>query len=201
MRYDNEHKTRTRARVLDAAAQAIRHAGPEQVGVSSVMANAGLTHGGFYAHFASKGELVLATLEHMFAQGRSRVQRATEGKPPAQGLRDFIDDYLSPEHRDARDTGCPIAALSSDLPRLDEAARTRFAAGVRGLTQHLAELLAQVTPQEAATALDTARSTVAELVGALALARTEPDPVRSAALLNASQQALKQRLNLTGADT
>jgi TetR/AcrR family transcriptional repressor of nem operon len=193
MRYDTEHKQKTRTRVLQAAAKAIRADGPHRVAVAGVMADAGLTHGGFYAHFASKDELVAAAIEHMFDETRARVQHEMEGRGPAEGLAAYIDFYLSRKHRDARGSGCPMAALASDLPRLDEAVREQFAAGARRLTATLSEKLAALGHVNVDAE---ARSMVAELIGALSLARIEPDSKRSDAILSASRHQLKQRLGL-----
>ena len=193
MRYDTEHKQKTRTRVLQAAAKAIRADGPHRVAVAGVMADAGLTHGGFYAHFASKDELVAAAIGHMFDESRARVQHEMEGRGPAEGLAAYIDFYLSRKHRDARNSGCPMAALASDLPRLDEAVREKFAAGASRLTTTLSEKLAALGHVDVDVE---ARSMVAELIGALSLARIEPDSKRSDAILSASRHQLKQRLGL-----
>jgi len=193
MRYDSTHKQQTRTRVLEAAARAIRLSGPDRVGVAGVMAEAGLTHGGFYAHFASKDDLVAAAIAHMFEQVRARLQRETEGRGAAEGLAAYVDFYLSRRHRDARDVGCPVAALASDLPRLSDAARAIYADGVSGLAVALGAKLEALGREDAGTL---GRSVVAELVGALALARAEPDARRSDAILAASRRHLKRRLGL-----
>jgi TetR/AcrR family transcriptional regulator, transcriptional repressor for nem operon len=193
MRYDTEHKQKTRTKVLQAAAKAIRADGPHRVAVAGVMADAGLTHGGFYAHFASKDELVAAAIEHMFDETRARAQHEMEGRGPAEGLVAYIDFYLSRKHRDARDSGCPMAALASDLPRLDEPVREQFAAGASRLTTTLSEKLAALGHVNVDAE---ARSMVAELIGALSLARIEPDSKRSDAILSASRHQLKERLGL-----
>ncbi|WP_426702306.1 TetR/AcrR family transcriptional regulator [Rhodanobacter sp. Col0626] len=195
MRYDTEHKQKTRAMVLQAAARAIRTEGPDRVGVAGVMAEAGLTHGGFYAHFKSKDELVAAAIEQMFEQARARLDHETTGRDPAEGLGGYIDFYLSKKHRDARGFGCPMAALSSDVPRLAEPAREQFAVGVRQSTVSLGEKLAALGRAEPEVE---ARSVIAELIGALSLARIEPDAKRSDAILAASRSQLKQRLGMQG---
>jgi len=195
MRYDSEHKQKTRARVLQVAARAIRADGPERVGVAGVMAEAGLTHGGFYAHFKSKDELIAAAIGTMFDESRARVLRETEGRSPAAGLLAYIEFYLSAKHRDARGGGCPIAALASDLPRQAESSREEFAGGVRRLVETLAdklESLGHVDTKEEASSM------VAELVGALSLARVEPDRRHSDAILAASRAQLIRRLRLEG---
>ena len=195
MRYDAEHKQKTRERVLQEAAKAIREEGPHRIGVAGVMAKAGLTHGGFYAHFKSKDDLVTAAIGHMFERSVGRRIRETEGREPAAGLNAYIDFYLSAGHRDSRTSGCPMAALAADLPRLNTDAQTCFAAGVAAATAGIADLLTKLgrdAPE------DLAASAIAELVGALSLARAEPDKDRSDAMLDRSKRLLKSRLGLEG---
>jgi len=196
MRYDAEHKQKTRTKVLEVAAKAIRTEGPDRIGVAGVMAEAGLTHGGFYAHFKSKDDLVAAAVEQMFDESRARVHHEMDGRSPAEGLSNYIDFYLSKKHRDARGAGCPMAALSSDLPRLPEQTRTLFAEGARHLVESMTEKLTALGYAEPQAL---ARSTVSELVGALSLARAETDPKRSDAILADSRQLLKKRLGLESA--
>ena len=193
MRYDTEHKQQTRGKVLQAAARAIRDEGPLRVGVAGVMAEAGLTHGGFYAHFASKDELIAAAIGQMFDESRQQVQHEMDAREPAEGLIAYINFYLSRRHRDARGAGCPMAALASDLPRLDDAARARFAIGAQELVAIMAEKLAALGH---ADSVMLAHSMVAELIGALSLARIEMDAQRSEAILVASRRQLKRRLGL-----
>jgi TetR/AcrR family transcriptional repressor of nem operon len=193
VRYDTEHKAETRKRVLKAAARAIRAEGPHRVGVAGVMAEAGLTHGGFYAHFASKDDLVAAAIGRMFEESRGRLVRESEGCGAQEGLARYIAFYLSAEHRDARGAGCPLPYLSADAPRLDPVSRARFAQGVADLTEHLAMLLGEAGH---ADPLVSAGSLLSELVGALALARADPQPARSDAILERSRAALTARLGL-----
>jgi AcrR family transcriptional regulator len=100
MRYDDNHKERTRARVLAEAAAAIRSKGAERVGVAEVMAGAGLTHGGFYAHFKSKDDLVAQAVTHMFDASYAWFLRHTDGREPADALSNCIDAYLAPSQRE-----------------------------------------------------------------------------------------------------
>src|SRR5579859_4650544 len=172
MRYGAEHKEETRKRVLKAAAKAIRAEGPHRIAVAGVMAEVGLTHGGFYAHFKSKDDLVAASIGQMFAEGIERLGRETDGVDAATGLSRYLDFYLSPAHRDAQGAGCPLPYLSADAPRMDPKSRARFADGVAGLTGRLAGLLAGIDhPVPAADA----GSLLAEMVGAVSLARADPD--------------------------
>jgi TetR/AcrR family transcriptional repressor of nem operon len=195
MRYDAEHKRKTREKVLSAAAKAIRAEGPHRIGVAGIMSEAGLTHGGFYAHFASKDELVAEAIDTMFADAGARFARETEGKAPADGLGAYIDFYLSAAHRDARGSGCPIPALSADLPRLETASKERYGRGVAALTDKVTALLKALGHDEAQ---DLAGSLVSELVGAVALARAVADPEQSDAILARSRRAARRRVGLDG---
>lgn len=193
MRYDAEHKQKTREKVLDAAAEAIRLEGPHKVGVAGIMAKAGLTHGGFYAHFQSKDDLVACAIGHMFDRSALRRIDSMMARPPAEVLAAYIDFYLSEDHRDARTWGCAMPALAADLPRLPAASQEAFAAGVQRLTGRIAGLIAAAGQADAD---DLASSMVAEMVGALSLARAEPDRARSNLMLARSRRVLKQRLTL-----
>jgi TetR/AcrR family transcriptional repressor of nem operon len=193
MRYDEDHKQRTREKVLRAAARAIRADGPDRVGVAAIMAEAGLTHGGFYAHFGSKEELVAEAIRQMFVEAGARYVDAVEGKPPAEGLRDYVRFYLSRSHRDGRASGCPLAALATDAPRLPEAAQVVFGKGVEGLTVAIAGLLeavGQPQPQACASAL------LSEMVGAVSLARSVADPEQSDLILKTARDDILRRLAL-----
>ena len=193
MRYGAEHKQQTRERVLKEAAKAIRLSGPHQLGVAEVMAKAGLTHGGFYAHFKSRDELVAAAVGQMFLDSGAPKALADEDRTAIEVLNGYLDFYLSARHRDSRTSGCPLPYLAADAPRLPEPVRVAFSAGVAGLRRMLASQLARLglanAPEEAASML-------AEMVGALSLARAEPDPTLSDAILDISKTALKRRFKL-----
>jgi len=197
MRYDGDHKQKTRERVLKEAAKAIRADGPHRIAVAGVMAKAGLTHGGFYAHFESKDDLIAAAIDTMFGEARGRFSRdaAESGgaDTPKDRLIRYIDFYLSAGHRDARTTGCPLPALAADLPRLAPASRVRYGQGVASLTALIAEALRALGSAEPQAL---AGSALAEMVGALSLARAVADPDQSDLILDASRAALKRRLGL-----
>jgi len=193
MRYVAGHKDRTRARVLKEAARAIRVDGPHRIGVAGIMARAGLTHGGFYAHFASKDELVVAAMAQMFDEAVANFERVTGGKPPALALRSYVDFYLSVRHKDARDSSCPLASLAADLPRLDPAARERFGAGLSRLIGAFANLLFALKGSDCEPL---AMSVLAEMVGALSLARGVDDPRQSKMILKHARDLLKVRLGI-----
>ena len=193
-RYTAEHKSQSRDRVVAEAAKAIREQGPQGISVAGVMGAAGLTHGAFYAHFPSRDALLAAGVEQMFQDSRGRLEASqAETSDARSALNSYIRFYLSRSHRDARTTGCPLPFLSAGAPRLTGETRERFAAGVQGLTDRIAGLLeamGQPEPQMLAT------SVLSEMVGAVSLARAEPDAARSDAILVASRAALRTRLGL-----
>jgi len=193
MRYDAQHKELTRRKVLSEAAAAIRRRGPAGVGVADLMAQAGLTHGGFYAHFKSKDELVAEAISAMFDERYRGFRSCVEGKEPARGLAMFVDRYLSTTHRDGIQSGCPLPSLSSDVARLPLAARRRFAAGAERLTQGIANVLRELGK---ADPRDLAASMLAEMVGALALSRAVADPDLSGQILTSSREAIRRRIGL-----
>ena len=144
MRYAEGHKRETRERVIKAAGRALRLKGPSGAAVAEIMRDAGLTHGGFYAHFPSKDALMAESLRDLFAQSREKFRRLTDGMPPAQALATFIDLYVSASHRDAPEKICPIAALNSDMPRQSRKLRTAFNEGVTRLVTVLSRWMTEI---------------------------------------------------------
>lgn len=193
MRYDAEHKQRTRARVLKEAAAAIRVEGPDRIGVAAIMGRAGLTHGGFYAHFDSKDALLVAAIGQMFDTACAWFEQQVAGKPPAEGLAAYVGFYLSRYHRDHREESCPIASMAADLPRLGQDARVAFEQGAARLTTLIAAQLQALGRAEPGIA---AVSLLSEMVGAVVLARSIADPEHSSAILRASRQTIRERLGL-----
>jgi TetR/AcrR family transcriptional repressor of nem operon len=114
MPWSKDHKSATRGRILETASTAIRAKGVAGVGVAQVMEAAGLTHGGFYAHFGSKDELVAKALSHALAQSGARTAAAAERAPAGEKLRAVADAYLTAEHLAHVETGCPIVALGPE---------------------------------------------------------------------------------------
>jgi TetR/AcrR family transcriptional regulator, transcriptional repressor for nem operon len=192
MRYSENHKERTRLRVLAEAAAAIRTKGAERISVAEVMAAAGLTHGGFYAHFDSKEDMVAQAITHMFDVMHGRFLRSTEGREPAAAIARYVDYYLSPSHRLERASGCPVATLSGDLPNLSDRARERFTDGTERWAAALAKLAKKLGAKDAEAI---AWSAIAEMAGALALSRTVSDE-RAAAILRNSRAIVKARFGV-----
>jgi TetR/AcrR family transcriptional repressor of nem operon len=196
VRYSNEHKAETRQRVLKEAAREIRAKGPDGVAVAGVMARAGLTHGGFYAHFESKEAMIAEAIGTMFDDARGRSDAIEQTDDPRIALRAYIDFYLSPAHRDRRDQGCPLPTLSGDLARTGDAQRERFGQGVEALTMRLAKALGGIgvyDPHAEGSAM------LAQMVGAVALSRAVADPAQSDAILADAHAGLVRRYRLENA--
>jgi TetR/AcrR family transcriptional repressor of nem operon len=198
MRYGLDHKAETRSRILDAAARQIRIKGPEKVAVTDVMASAGLTHGGFYAHFPSKKALVADAVDAMFAEGQRRTKALGDAlADPATdiraALRTHLTSYLSPEHRDGLERGCPLPSLAADIARGAGAAAPRFAAGLQRLTSRMEAALDRIgvaAPDAEANAV------VAQMVGAVGLARAIGKGAQSDAILRDTLMNLLARYGL-----
>ncbi len=182
----------TREKILLAAARAIRARGPEGVGVLEIMREAGLTHGGFYAHFRSKDELVAAAIATMFDQGRERFFARVAGQQGIEALRVWVDVYVSPSHRDNAGGGCALAALSSDAARLDSASRNAFDEGLRGI---IARFAAHLPERDGFDAEACAMAMLAEMAGAVALARAVENRDLSNRILESARSSLQARLS------
>ena len=198
MRYCSAHKAETRESILRSAAREIRMKGPDNVAVSAVMAGAGLTHGGFYAHFKSKETLVAEAIDTMFADAHRRNPALSEALADPESdmsaaLRQYLTSYMSPAHRDAPGGGCPLPSLAADIARGPGAARERFASGLDKLGTRIE---AALTRLEIAHPHAEAAAVVAQMVGAVGLARAIGAGPQSDAILHDSLADLLQRLGL-----
>lgn len=189
-RYDPTHKEETRKAILKAAARAIRTGGPERVSVAEVMGEAGLTHGGFYAHFRSKEALVAAAIASMFESAGRQSIRWTEDLEGLDAFNAFVDRYLAPEHRDDPGRGCPLTTLAADVARSGGDAQAAFDAGVARMIANTARRL---LVDDAGDREALAASLIAEMAGAVTLSRAVSDPALSDRLLAASRAAVKAR--------
>ncbi|MBI5380958.1 MAG: TetR/AcrR family transcriptional regulator [Opitutae bacterium] len=190
MRYPPDHKTATRRRILAAAGEAFRERGVAETGVDEVMRRAGLTHGGFYAHFRNKSELVAEACASAFDTAMPNLERIAAQPTAGRRARLLIDSYLSHHHRDHRSSGCVVVAVGADLARLrGQGALTH----VNGFTQHLDRLCAALRlSDDPAENRDRVTHLMSSLVGALLFARAIDDPVRSDALLESSRRMLRR---------
>ena len=193
MRYAPEHKALTRERVLKETVLAIRAGGLSSVGVVDVMKRAGLTHGGFYSHFASRDDLLVAALNEMFALAGREFDKRVADLGPGEALETYIRFYLSKRHRDTSDSGCPLPAISNEVPRLSPAVRERFAEAVLRLAGKLAGKLRQLGRDDAD---DLAASVLTEMVGALTISRAIGPTPQSDHLLANTRASVLKRLGL-----
>src|SRR6185295_16193875 len=187
-RTPNSRKEETHERIVDAAARAIRRHGYAGVGVADVMKEAGLTHGGFYAHFDSRDALLVEALERAGRESGEAVTRALERRA-ARGVSAFralVEAYLGDEHLASLETGCPVAALACDMPRQSDAVREASAARVRRLVAGVQSALPHASRATASVVAGT-------LVGTLQLARALGTNDDGRAVLSAARKALVQQ--------
>ena len=187
MRYPKDHKARTRRRIVETAARAFRDKGIEGVGVADLMAQAGLTHGGFYAHFASKDALVEEACRHGIGATIETLDFRARNAPPGDGLRTIVRAYLSRSHRDDRAGGCIMPSLAGEIARHGPATRHAVTDQLRALADVIARQLPAGDP---AARQRRALAVAASLVGAIALARAVDDPALSDAILDATRAAV-----------
>ena len=189
------HKARAAAkqasheRIVSAAARAIRRSGYDGTGVADIMKEAGLTHGAFYAHFASREAMLAEAATRACAESAAAAAGVVAAVPPGQALESMLRGYLSPEHRAQVERGCPLAALGSETPR--QAAEVR-----RATTRHIKEmidLLARQSPDWGRPeAHERALVTLATMVGALLLARAVDEPALSDSLCETALKHLSR---------
>jgi AcrR family transcriptional regulator len=190
----NTRKEETHERIVEAAARAIRRHGYAGLGVADVMKDAGLTHGGFYAHFESRDALLVEALERAGRESadnvaRSAAQRAARG---ISAFRALVETYLGDRHLVSMDSGCPVAALGSDMPRQSELVREASAQRVRRLVDRVMTALPETHRAAAGVVTGT-------LVGSLQLARALGNTTEGRALLAGARQALLQQYDTPSA--
>lgn len=179
-------KALTHERIVDTAARAIRRAGFQGVGVADIMKEAGLTHGGFYAHFASRDALLAEALVHAGQQGAARIAKgnALREAKGASPFRALVEGYLSDSHLSGTEKGCAVAALLSEMPRQSPDVQAAGVERVRGLVA----MVERALPDGAASG--TAAAIASQLVGALQLARALGDNAEGKAFLAHNRRTL-----------
>ena len=187
MRKSNKEAAKTRERIVAAAARSFRENGIVGAGLSRVMGAAGLTHGGFYKHFASKEEVVAEALDHIARTGLAKVAAAAASAPEGERAVAFIDAYLSVAHRDDPGGGCGFAALGPEIAREGPAARAANGERYRAFV----DAFAATHPGFAGPAgRSRAQACVATMIGAMICARAVGDPALSDAVLESARDAL-----------
>jgi TetR/AcrR family transcriptional repressor of nem operon len=189
MRYGKDQKQATRQRILEAAGRRFKEDGIDGAGVAAVMSDAGLTNGAFYAHFASKEDLVANVLVEQLRTQR----RGFDAQPRDRaGLEAIIRAYLSPEHRDQWADGCPSAALLDEIARRPATSRQAFTDELLGIADDIA---ARLDPADAEAARTDALTLFGLMIGTLQLARTLTDRELSDHLLARGVKTALELLN------
>jgi TetR/AcrR family transcriptional regulator, transcriptional repressor for nem operon len=182
-------KDASHRRIVKAAAAQIRRDGVDAVRVSELMREAGLTHGGFYRHFASREDLIDEAIDTALTDG-SRQADTGESLDPDAELAQIIDGYVSKAHRDNPQVGCAVAALPADVSRSGSRARHAYSRQVRRYIDRLVGLIRQADPD---TKRDEAVLTLSAVVGAVAMARAVDDAALSDEILARTADALHRR--------
>ena len=186
MKVSREQMAINRERLLEIASRLFRERGFDGVSVSEVMQEAGLTHGGFYGHFASKEALAAEAATHALMRTSTRWKATLENRG-LDGLEHIVDAYLSPRHRDHPGAGCAIAALGPELARQAEPVRAAVAAELEHLIDSLAAFLPGADPAERRRQ---ALALMAQLVGAIVLARAFGRSMLAAEILDVVRAAV-----------
>ena len=180
-------KDATHERIVATAARAIRRSGYDGTGVADIMKEAGLTHGAFYAHFASREAMLAEAAARACAESSAAVAKVVAGSPPADALPSLLGAYLSREHVERVAVGCPLAALGSETARQTPEVR-------RIATRHIKEMVDIIARQlpdwGQPGAHERALATLSTMVGALLLARAVDEPALSEDLLQAALKHL-----------
>jgi len=196
MRFEKGHKAATRQKIIETAAARFRKDGIAATGIAGLMADAGLTHGGFYAHFGSKEELVREAMEAAALGSRARLERASGASP---SLEAYIRSYLRPAHRDAPEQGCFVAALGAELARHEPETRAAVSEKIEVLLARIAERLP--ADQSAEIRRGTAIGIFGVMSGTLQLARAVADETLSNQILESGIAAALKLAGLTEDET
>lgn len=185
MRYSHNHKAQTHQRIIKEASVRFRRDGIGATGLQPLMKALNLTHGGFYAHFKSKDELVEKALQAASAELDAHCAMLFSQERPLEA---FIDSYLSKWHHTFPDQGCPLPTMSSEL-------------GQRGQQSPTTDTVLDARLKQIETALGSPSADeqslviMSTLVGALVLARSVENPELAARILDVVRQSLKAEVN------
>ena len=171
MKVSKAEAAQNRERIIEVAAKLFRERGFDGIGVADLMKSAGLTHGGFYGHFASKEDLMAQACARVLKDALDALHQFAE-RDGENALSAFASAYLTPVHRDRPGEGCTLAALGAEVPRHGSLVRAAFTQGVRALV----DMLMRLVPGKSKCAKrEQALTIYASMVGALVLARAVDD--------------------------
>jgi AcrR family transcriptional regulator len=191
VRYGKQHKQATRRRIIQTAGRRFKRDGIDGAGIATLMADAGLTNGAFYAHFASKEELVATAVTDQLRNQRESLSVLAPGRA---GVEQYVRAYLSVEHRDNPDDGCPSAALLDEIGRCPDAVKRAY---TDGLLVVIDDIAARLAPDDPPLARAKALSVFAMMVGTLQLSRALADSQLADEVLD---QGIHNALALLGAE-
>jgi TetR/AcrR family transcriptional repressor of nem operon len=190
MRYSREHKLETHARIVKKASVRLREKGAHGIGVADLMKDAGLTHGGFYAHFASREALLIEAFTHALDWGTEHWRKLAERTPPDKRLATIVDSYLTTLHRDDPGHGCAIPTLGAEIARESPKARKAFAARLEQMIEMLADQIPEL-PRKAAR--KQAMAAIATMMGTVVMSRIAGTGDFSDEILGAGRDAVLGR--------
>ncbi len=192
MAWTTEHKQETRRQIINAAAEGFRTHGAAGIGLADIMRRAGLTHGGFYAHFSSKEDLLATALAELHDARMARFDEMAKAAP-GSALMGAANFYLSSRHREHPETGCSIATLGSEVARLQGPVRSRMSANIRAWLRRFA---AFAPGAKADQRRRQATGAFAAMIGGLILARAVEDSNESDQILSDVRTFLEDALGL-----
>jgi TetR/AcrR family transcriptional repressor of nem operon len=190
MRYSREHKLETHARIVKKASVRLRERGAHGIGVADLMKDAGLTHGGFYAHFDSRDALVIEAFGHAMDRSTERWRKIAEQTAPDKRLAVIMESYLTTVHRDDPGHGCAVPTLGAEIARESPKTRKAFAAKLEQMIEMLADQIPEV-PRKAAR--KQAMAAIATMMGTLVLSRIAGSGEFSDEILSAGRDAALER--------
>jgi TetR/AcrR family transcriptional repressor of nem operon len=190
MRYSKEHKLETHARIVKKASVRLREKGAHGIGVADLMKDAGLTHGGFYAHFDSRDALVIEAFAYAMERSTERWRKIAEQTPPDKRLATIVESYLTRLHRDDPGNGCAVPTLGAEIARESPKTRKAFAAKLEQMIDVLAAQIPGVPPKAARRQ---AMAMLATMMGTMVLARIAGTGAFSDEILDAGRAALLDR--------
>jgi TetR/AcrR family transcriptional repressor of nem operon len=190
MRYSKEHKQETHARIVKKASVRLREKGAHGIGVADLMKEAGLTHGGFYAHFDSREALVIEAFNYAMDRANERWRNLAEETPPDKRLATIVEAYLSPLHRDGPGHGCAVPSLGAEIARESPKTRKAFATKLEQMIDLMADQILDV-PRK--TARKQAMATLATMMGTVLMSRIAGNGELSDQILGAGREAVLGR--------
>jgi TetR/AcrR family transcriptional repressor of nem operon len=190
MRYSKEHKQETHARIVKKASVRLREKGAHGIGVADLMKEAGLTHGGFYAHFDSREALVIEAFAYAMDRSNERWRKVAEQTPPEKRLATIVESYLTPLHRDDPGHGCAVPTLGAEIARESPKTRKAFAGKLEQMIDMMADQILDV-PRK--TARKQAMATLATMMGTLVMSRIAGSGEFSDEILASGREAVLER--------